>query len=117
MHQLHMRIILQGNWALWQSPQPFEMLGTQLVAGPDSSGGGHGIEVIEFEQAGYGFVVIAANENFTEVTGAFDNVVGRGSVADEVAEVGDEIVGRSRGEASLQGFEVSVNVAEQQYAQ
>ena len=61
--------------------------------------------------------MIAANENFTEVTGAFDNFVGRGSVADEVAEVGDEIEGRSRGEASLQGFEVSVNVAKQQYAQ
>ena len=117
MHQLHVREILQGKRALRQRAQPFEMLGSELVAGPDGGGGGHGIEVIEFKQTGCGFVVIAADENLAQGTGAVDDFVGRGSVADDVAEVGDEIEGRSCGEAGLQGFKVGVNVAKQQYAQ
>ena len=93
------------------------MLGSELVAGPDGGGGGHRIEVIELKQAGGGFVVIPANENFAKVAGSVDDFVGRGSVADDIAEVGDEIERWGGRKAGFQGFEVGVNVAEQQYLQ
>ena len=93
------------------------MLGSKLIAGPDGGSGGHGIEVIQLKQAGCGFVVIAADKNFSQGSRAIDDFVGRGSVADDVAEVGYEIEGRSSGQAGLQGFKVGMNVAKQQYAQ
>ena len=61
--------------------------------------------------------MIAADENFSQAAGALDDLVGRSSIADYVAEIGDEIKGRSCRQAGFQGFEVGVNVAKQQYAQ
>ena len=93
------------------------MLFSQLVARPDGGGRGHGIEIVEFEQAGCSFVVIAADENFPQATGAIDDFIGRRSVTHNVTEVYDVIEGGGGREASLQGFKVGVNVAKQQYAQ
>ena len=87
------------------------MLGGQLLAGPESGGGGHGVEVIEFEKAGRGFVVIAANENFSQGARPLDHFVRGGPVAHDIAKICDEIERRSCGEAGLQRFKVGVNVA------
>ena len=76
-----------------------------------------GIEIIQLEQAGRGLVVIAADKNLSQLARALDHFVGRGSVADDVAQVGHEIVRRSCRQAGFQRFEVGVNVAKQQYAQ
>lgn len=97
--------------------QPFEVVRGQLLAGPDGSSGGEGIEVVEFEQSGGGFVVIAANENVSQTKGVVDDLVGTGAIADDVAEIGYEIVGRSCRQAGFHGFEVGVNVAKQQDSQ
>jgi hypothetical protein len=97
--------------------QPIKVFWSELVAGPDGSGGGEGIEVIQFEQAGGGFVVIAADKDFAQAAGAIDNFVGRGTVTYDVAEVGYEVEGWRPGEAGFQGFEVGMNVTKQQYAQ
>ncbi len=93
------------------------MFWSELVTGPDSGGGGQGIEIIEFKQTGCGLVMIAADKNFAQGARAIDDFVGRGAVADDIAEVGYEVVGGSPGQAGLQGFEVGMNVAKQQYAQ
>jgi hypothetical protein len=61
--------------------------------------------------------VIAADKNLTQGARAIDDFIGRGSVADDVAEVSNKIEGRRPGDAGLQRFEVGVNVAKQQYAQ
>ncbi len=117
VNQLHLREVFERDWAVRQSLQPIMMLGSELASGPDSSGGGHGIEVIEFKQAGCGFIVIAADENFPQPARALDHLVGRSSIADHVAEVGYEIKGRSCRQAGFQGFEVGMNVAKQKYLQ
>src|SRR5580692_3522892 len=93
------------------------MLGSQLVARPERGGGGHGIEIFELDETGGGFVVIATDENVSQTAGALDNFVGAGAVADHVAEIGNLIERRSRGEAGFKSFEIGVNVAEYQYAQ
>jgi hypothetical protein len=93
------------------------VFGSELVAGPDGGGSGEGVEVVEREESGGGFVMIAADEDVAQTAGALDHLVGRCSVADYVAEVGDEIVGRSCGQAGFEGFEVGVNVAKKKDSQ
>ena len=117
VNQLHIGKVSEGEWALRQSAQPFEMFGSELVAGPDGGGGGHSIEVVQVEQAGCGLIVIAADKDRSQAAGALDDFVGARAVTDDVAEVCDEIERRSCGEAGLQRFEVGVNVAKQQYSQ
>ncbi len=100
-----------------QSVQPLVMLGSQLVACPDSGCRGHRIEVVKFEQAGCSLVVIAAHENLSETARAIDHFIRRSAVTDNVAEIGDKIERRSRREGCLQRFEVGVKIAKQEYAQ
>ena len=100
-----------------QRLQPIVVLGSELVSCPNGGGSSHGIEVVQFEQAGGGFVVIAADKDFAQAAGAIDNFVGRGTVTYDVAEVGYEVEGWRPGEAGFQGFEVGMNVTKQQYAQ
>lgn len=60
--------------------------------------------------------MIAADENIAEFAGAIDYLVGAGAVTHKIAEVGDEVIGRSRTQAGLESFEIRVNVAEKKYA-
>lgn len=117
VHDLHVGKVVQRARALRQGAQPFKMFGRKLIPGPNGSGRGHGIEVVEFQQAGGGFVVITADKDFSQVARPLDHFVGRGAVADHVAEVRDKIEWWSCGEAGLQGLQVGVNVAKQQYSQ
>jgi len=117
VNQLDMREIFQGERALGESVQPFEVLGGKLVTGPDGCGGRHGIEIIEFEKSSGGFVVIAAHEGVAESADTIDHFVRRRAIADDVAKVGYKIEGGSGRQAGFHGLEISVNVAKQQYAQ
>jgi hypothetical protein len=117
MDQLHLGKILQLLRALWQGAEPAEIVSGELVASPDGSGSGHGVEVVESDQAGRGFVVVAADENLPQVAGPLGDFVGTGAVAYDVAEICYQVERRSSGQAGLQRFEVGVNVAKQQYAQ
>ena len=117
MNQLHLREALEKERALRQSMQPVVMLAAQLVACPDGGGSGQGVEVIQFEQPGGGFVVIAANKNLSQAARAFDHLVGRSPVADDVAQVGHEIICRSRRKAGVQRFQIGMNVAKEQDSQ
>ena len=100
-----------------QRVQPVVVFWSKLVARPKSGSGGQGIEVIQFKQTSGGLVVIAADENFSQIARAIDDLVGRSSVTDNVAQIRHEVEGGSCGHAGFQGFEVGVNVAQQQYAQ
>jgi hypothetical protein len=56
--------------------------------------------------------MIAADENFAELAGAGDDLVGIAAIADRVSEVDDEIVRGSGREAGVEGLEVAVDIAE-----
>src|SRR5580700_4489814 len=116
MDQLYRRKILQLLRTLRQGAEPVEIVGSELVARPDRGGRSHGVEIIKGDQAGRGFVVVAADENLPQLTGALGNFVGTGAVADNVAEICHQVERGSRGQAGFKRFEVGVNVAQQQYA-
>src|SRR5579863_8007214 len=61
--------------------------------------------------------MVAANDNFSKAARALGDFIGRRSVTYDVAKIHDGIKRRGGREASLQRFEVGVNVAKQQYAQ
>ena len=63
------------------------------------------------------FVVVAANDDSSQLTHAFGHFVRTGAVANNVTQVDRRISRGSGGKARLQSFHVTVNVAEQQYAQ
>src|SRR5580692_999737 len=88
-----------------------------MIASPGGGGGGHGVEVVEVHQAGGGFVVVATDKNFSQFARAVGDFVGAGAVAHYVAQVGDDIERRGRGQTGFERFEVGVNVANQQNAQ
>jgi len=117
VNQLDVREILEGKRPLRESVQPVVVFGSELIASPDGGRCCHGIEVIQCKESGGSFVVISADKNLPQRAGAINNFVGRSAVADDVAEVGHKIEGRSASHASLHGFQVGVNVAKQQYAQ
>ncbi len=117
VNELNLREVLKRKRALRQSVQPSVMFRSQLVARPDSGGGGHRVEVVKLEQAGRSLVMIAADENLSQTARAIDHFIGGSSIAHHVAEVRHKIERWGRREGSLQRFEVGVNVAEQQYAQ
>ena len=62
MHKLHIGYLRNPNGSLWQRAQPITVFRRQLVARPQSSHSGNGIEVVEISQAGYSFIVIAADK-------------------------------------------------------
>jgi hypothetical protein len=117
VHQLNIGQIRQRDWAVRQGAKPFEIFGTKFVAGPDSGCGGHGIEIIEIDQSGHSFVVIATNENLAQRTRTVDHLVRAGTISHDVTKIDDEIVCGSSDETSVERFEIGVNIAEQKYAQ
>ena len=82
-----------------------------MIASPERGCSGQGIEIIERQKAGCGFVVIAADENFSQLERAVNHFVGRRAVADDISEIGHKVVGRGRCEAGLERFQIGVNVA------
>ncbi len=116
MHQLHLGKIRQGNGTLRQDAEPVEIFRRQFVSGPNGGGRSHGVEVIEVQKSGNGFVVIAPHEDFPQVTGAGGYFIRTGPVADNVSEIHDSVKRWDGSEAGFERFEIGVNVAQQQYA-
>ena len=117
MHQLYLRKIRHQHGAVGQRPQPFEIVMGQLFTSPERGCRGHGVEVVEFHDPGCGFVVIAADKGFAQFARALGHFVGAGAVAHDIAQVDDDVERWSRGQACVKSLEVSVDVAENQYAQ
>lgn len=117
MDQLHLGEIRQGNGALRQGAEPAEIFRRQFVASPDGGRRSHGIEIVEVQEAGDGFVVIAAYEDFPQVTRTGGHFIGTGAVADDVSEVYHRVERGGGGEAGFESFEICVDVAQQQYSQ
>jgi hypothetical protein len=88
-----------------------------MIVCPGRRRRGHGIEVVKIHQPGCGLIVIAANKDFSQRARTIGNFIGTGSVADYISEICHQIEGRGRHETGFQGFEVGVNVANQQDAQ
>ena len=75
------------------------------------SQGGHGIEVLDVDQAADGFVVVATDEEFPQCARTFDDFIGAGAVADDVAQIHDQVVSGSGRETGLKSFEIAMNIA------
>ena len=85
------------NGTLGQPAQPFEILGSELVARPECGEAGDGVEFVEVHEAADGSVVIAADENASERSHLGHDFVGIAAVADGVSEIDNEVVGGSGG--------------------
>ena len=76
-----------------QRGEPFAILGRQRVVGPADGAARDGVEAFGAFDARADLVVIAANQRVRrERANAFDDGVGIGAVADEIAEHEDAIV-------------------------
>ncbi len=111
VHELYAGQIADLHRALGQSAQPLQVVGSELIAGPQGGQAGDGIEVLQFHGAAGCLVMVAAHEDGPQAANPFDHVVGAGAVAHNIAEVHDQIVRRRRRQACFQSFEVAMNIA------
>lgn len=113
VHELEAGEIVYANGALRKRAEPCEVFRGELVARPKGSDAGDGVEIFQVHEAADRFVVIPANKDGSEGTNAGDDFVRIGAVTDAVAQVDDEVVRRSSGEAGVERLEVAMNVAEE----
>lgn len=116
MDQLHLRMIFQRKWPLRQSVQPLQILLGEMVPSPKRGQGGHGIKILQIDQAGGGFVVIAADEDFAKTTRVVCYFVRTRPVTYNVPQIRYQIERRSSGQRGFQCFQIGMNVAKQKYA-
>ena len=89
---------------------------TQEPAGT-ADGAGDGIEADRGGEAAADAVMVAADVEGGDRTDDVEDLIGAGSVADEIAEVPDGVEVALRGlEDGVEGFEVGVNVGEDEGA-
>ena len=105
--------------SLGQAPEELGVGLGQGLLGPADGGRGDGVERLQGFGAAHGLVVVAPDDRqgFEGVDLA-DDLVGRGAVADQVAQadvVVDLFLGREL-EQDFEGFQVAVDVAEDQVA-
>jgi len=60
--------------------------------------------------------VVAANENLTQSAATGNHFIRIRAVADRIPQVDDQVVSRRGSEASLERFQVAMNVAEEKDA-
>jgi len=112
MHQLHTGITFKIHRPMRHGAQPLEILRCEFLTGPLCCQGGNGIEILEVHEAADGFVVVATDESRPQGAGTFHHLVGTGAVADEIAQVHDDVVGGGRSQTSFQRFEIAMNIAD-----
>jgi hypothetical protein len=117
MYKLNLFQFRHEYRTLRQLAQPVEIPGGEMLPGPKGRQSSHGIEVFQIHDACDGFVVVAPHNLPVLGPHAVNHRIGIGSIADYIAEVDDVIVGRNRVQASVERFEVRVNITEQQNAQ
>ena len=60
--------------------------------------------------------MIAAHKELSQPARAFDDFIGAGAVADDVAEIDHHVVSGGRRQARFQSFEIAMNIAYQKNA-
>ena len=97
--------------AMRQALKPFQIWGSELVAGPQRRQSGDGIEVSQVHRPTDCLVVVAAHEDVAQGAGALDDLVGAGAVSDYVPEVDYHVVRRGRRQTRFESFQVAMNIA------
>src|SRR5260370_4894043 len=87
-----------------------------MVPSPKRGQGGHGIKILQIDQAGGGFVVVAAEEDFAKTTRAVCHFVRTRAVTYNVSQICYQIERWSSGQRGFQCFQIGMNVAKQKYA-
>ena len=116
MDQLYLRMIFQRKWPLRERVQPLQILLAELVPSPQRGQAGHGIKILQVDQAGGGFVVIAADEDFAQTTRAVGYFVRARAVTHNVPQIRYQIERWGSGQRGFQSFQIGMNVAKQKYA-
>ena len=114
MDELYVRQLVKMHRAVRKRAQPVQIGRRELFASPEGGQAGDGVELVEVHEAANGFVVIAANESASQSLRLGDDFVGISSVADRIAKVDDEVMGRSGGQTGVQRLEIAVNVAKKE---
>ena len=60
--------------------------------------------------------MVAANKNRAKLAYAFRHFIGIGAIADDIAKIEDTIMRWRRLQAGLQGFQIRMNVRNDEYA-
>ena len=87
-----------------------------MVPSPERGQGRHRIKILQIDQAGGGFVVIAADEDFAKTTRTVGYFVRTRPVPYDVPQIRHQIERWSSGQRGFQGFQIGMNVAKQKYA-
>jgi hypothetical protein len=114
MRELHSRQLFKMQWALRQRAQPLQVRGHKLLARPKRGQSGSGVELFKIHQPSDGFIVIAANEYSPDRPATRHHFVRIGTISDCIPEIYHQVVRRRRCKASLERFEIAVNVAKQE---
>jgi hypothetical protein len=92
------------------------MFRCQLFPSPQGCETGNWIKISQIRQPCDRPVVVSAYKNVSQLARPLNDFIRTGAIADDVAQIDDQVMGWGRIEASLQGFEIRVNVAEQKNA-
>ena|SRR5436305_5281659 len=93
------------------------MFALNLLAVPNRCHAGDRIEIFDVIDSGNHLVMVTADKNSSQRPRAFCYFVGTGAVPDNVAEVNGCITRRNRRKTSFKSFQITVNVADEKYAQ
>src|SRR6476469_7369853 len=115
MHQLH--VCYRRNWTVWQLSQKLKMVLREFLSCPQRCQSRNGIKVTQVGQPGTRLVMVSADEDGAQFARARSHFIGIGAIADDIAQVINLVVFGSRIQASLQRFNVGMDVRKNQYAQ
>lgn len=99
------------NWAVRQALKPFQILGSELIAGPQRRQSGDGIEVLQVHRPTGRLVMVSAHKDVPQSARALDHFVRARTVADDVPEVDHHVVCRGCCQARFESFQVAMNIA------
>src|ERR1700686_3214906 len=117
VNQLYFRKIRQGHRAVRQGAEPVQIFRCQCIPSPDGGRSSHWVEIVEVQQAGNRLVVIPPYEDFPQVARLGCYFISASPITKGVSQIHRRIERGSGGEGGFQGFEVCVDIAEQQYSQ
>src|SRR5580704_15554237 len=101
--------------SLWKFTKIFQIFGAELIARPFRCDARDGIEVLGISFAGYRFIVIAANGDFSETANFVDDLIWIGAIADDVTETERTVPSAFGGcKGSVERSLIRVNIAQNQ---
>lgn len=114
VNKLHVRQFWNLNRTLRELTQPFQILGGQLIPGPQRCHTGERIELAQVDEPSRGFIVISPNQVSAQFSCPLNGLIRIRSVSDNVTQVDHRIIRRHRSETRLQRFDITVDIAEYQ---